>query len=55
MGSLIESIIEWRFDIFETCMIVMKRYLIDIKDLDDRNFRKDDDLKLFICFDYVLT
>ena len=25
---------------FEACMIVMKRYLIDIEDPDDRNFRK---------------
>ena len=31
-------------------MIVMKGYLIDIKDLDDRNLRKDNDLK----FIYVL-
>ena len=26
-------------------MITMKGYLIDIKDLDDRNFKKDNDLK----------
>ena len=38
--SLIESTIKWRFDFFEACMIVMKGYLIDIEDPDDRNFRK---------------
>ena len=31
-------------------MIVIKGYLIDIEDLDDKNFRKDNDLK----FLYVL-
>ena len=40
MRSLIESTIKWRFDFFEACMIVMKGYLIDIEDPDDRNFRK---------------
>ena len=50
MRSLIESTIKWRFDFFEACMIVMKGYLIDIKDFDDRNFRKDNDLK----FLYIL-
>ena len=51
MRSLIESTIKLRFDFFETCMIVMKGYLIDIEDPDDRNFRKkNNDLK----FLYIL-
>ena len=51
--SLIESTIKWRFDFFEVCMIVMKGYLIEIEDPDDRNFRKknnNNDLK----FLYIL-
>ena len=37
--------------IFEACMIVMKGYLIDIEDPDDKNFRKkNNDLK----FLYIL-
>ena len=44
--SLIESTVKWIFDFFEACMIVMKGYLIDIEDPDDRNFRKkNNDLK----------
>ena len=29
-----------REDFFEACMIIMKGYLIDIEDPDDRNFKK---------------
>ena len=52
MRSLIESTIKWRFDFFEACMIIMKGYLIDIEDPDDKNFRKKNinDLK----FIYIL-
>ena len=39
--SLIESTVKWTFDFFfEACMIVMKGYLIDIEDPDDRNFKE---------------
>ena len=50
--SLIESTIKWRFDFFEACMIVMKGYLIDIEDPDDRNFKKKNinDLKFIYIF-----
>ena len=34
-------------------MIVMKGCLIDSKDLNERNFKKDYDLKLIICFDFM--
>ena len=51
MRSLIESTIKWRFDFFKACMNVMKGYLIDIEDPNDRNFRKkNNDLK----FLYIL-
>ena len=38
MRSLIESTIKWRFDFFKACMNVMKGYLIDIEEPDDRKF-----------------
>ena len=53
--SLIESTIKWRFDFFEACMIVMKGYLIDIEDPDDKNFRKKKNNNLKFLYILIMS